>query len=49
MWTPLGELVAQLTGVHAFTLGEPVTLYLDPRQAYVFDASGALLVAPWRE
>jgi glycerol transport system ATP-binding protein len=47
--TSLGELVAQLTGVHAFTLGEPVTLYLDPRQAYVFDAAGALLVAPARE
>jgi glycerol transport system ATP-binding protein len=46
--TSLGELVAQLIGVHAFTLGEPVTLYLDPRQAYVFDASGALLVAPRR-
>jgi len=43
---PLGALVAQLTGVHAFTLGEPVTLYLDPRQAYVFDATGALLLAP---
>jgi glycerol transport system ATP-binding protein len=44
--TPIGELVAQLTGVHQFTLGEAVTLYLDPTQAYVFDASGALLVAP---
>jgi glycerol transport system ATP-binding protein len=46
--TVLGELVAQLTGVHQFTLGEPVTLHLDPRQAYVFDASGALLRAPDR-
>ena len=44
--TPIGELVAQLTGVHVFTLGEPITLYLDPRQAYVFDAAGDLLVAP---
>jgi glycerol transport system ATP-binding protein len=44
--TPIGELVAQLTGVHVFTLGEPITLYLDPRQAYVFDAPGNLLVAP---
>ena len=47
--TPIGELVAQLTGVHQFTLGEPVTLHLDPGQAYVFDASGALLRAPARE
>ena len=44
--TQIGELVAQLTGVHVFTLGEPITLYLDPRQAYVFDAPGNLLVAP---
>ena len=44
--TPIGELVAQLTGVHQFTLGAAITLYLDPRQAYVFDALGNLLVAP---
>ena len=44
--TEIGELVAQLTGVHVFTLGEAITLYLDPRQAYVFDAPGNLLVAP---
>ena len=46
--TAVGELVAQLTGVHVFELGEAVTLYLDPAQAYVFDASGDLLVAPKR-
>ena len=46
--TPVGELVAQLTGVHQFALGEAVTLYLNPAQAYVFDASGDLLVAPTR-
>ena len=44
--TQIGELVAQLTGVHVFTLGAQLTLYLDPRQAYVFDAPGNLLVAP---
>jgi glycerol transport system ATP-binding protein len=42
----VGELVAQLTGVHVFQLGAPITLYLDPAQAYVFDALGDLLVAP---
>jgi len=47
--TAIGELVAQLTGVHQFTLGEPVALHLDPRQAYVFDVDGALLRAPARE
>ncbi|MBS0434747.1 MAG: ABC transporter ATP-binding protein [Proteobacteria bacterium] len=44
--TPVGELVAQLTGVHQFELGAPVTLYLNPAQVYVFDANGELLVAP---
>jgi glycerol transport system ATP-binding protein len=44
--TPIGELVAQLPGVHQFTLGAPVTLYLDPTQVYVFDARGDLLLAP---
>lgn len=46
--TPVGELVAQLTGVHDFELGTPVTLHLHPSQAYVFDAAGALLLAPER-
>jgi glycerol transport system ATP-binding protein len=44
--TEAGELVAQLTGVHYFDLGAPITLYLDPAQAYVFDPKGNLLVAP---
>ena len=44
--TPIGELVAQLTGVHQFSLGAQVMLYLDPAQAYVFGADGNLLVAP---
>ncbi len=46
--TPIGELVAQLTGVHVFGLGEAITLYLNPAQAYVFGADGNLLVAPQR-
>jgi glycerol transport system ATP-binding protein len=44
--TSIGELVAQLTGVHQFTLGEAVTLHLDPSQVHVFDAAGDLLLAP---
>ena len=44
--TAVGELVAQLTGVHRFGLGSPITLYLQPMQAYVFDPRGELLVAP---
>ena len=47
--TAIGELVAQLTGVHVFTLGAPITLYLDPAQVHVFDAAGKLLVAPSKE
>jgi glycerol transport system ATP-binding protein len=44
--TSVGEVVAQLGGVHAFSLGEPITLYLSPAQVHVFDAEGELLVAP---
>ncbi len=44
--TPVGEVVAQLTGVHVFSLGEGITLYLSPDRVYVFDAEGDLLVAP---
>ena len=47
--TAVGELVAQLTGVHHFDLGAPLTLYLAPAQVYLFDAAGALLVAPLRQ
>jgi glycerol transport system ATP-binding protein len=44
--TPIGEVVAQLPGVHVFTLGAPITLFLGPAQVYLFDARGELLVAP---
>ncbi|MCK6415276.1 MAG: ABC transporter ATP-binding protein [Giesbergeria sp.] len=46
--TPLGEVVAQLTGVHYFELGSAVTLYFDPTQIYVFASHGALMLAPQR-
>jgi glycerol transport system ATP-binding protein len=46
--TLVGELVAQLTGVHHFELGEQITLYFSPIQVYVFDARGMLLLAPVR-
>jgi len=46
--TPIGELIGQLTGVHNFQLGAPVTLYLDPAKVYVFDADESLLRAPER-
>ena len=46
--TPVGDLVAQLTGVHYFDLAARVTLYLDSAQAYVFDSQGSLLLAPVR-
>ena len=48
--TPVGELVAQLVGVHRFDLGAAVTLNFAAAQAYVFDAEGALRYAPpWRQ
>jgi glycerol transport system ATP-binding protein len=46
--TALGELVAQLTGVHHFDLGQAVTFFFNPAQVYVFDAQGMLLMAPAR-
>ena len=46
--TSVGELVAQLTGVHRFELGAQITLHFNAQQVYVFDALGSLLVAPAR-
>jgi glycerol transport system ATP-binding protein len=44
--TVVGELVMQLSGVHDFALGADVVLALDPAAVHVFDASGALVIAP---
>lgn len=46
--TAVGEIVAQLTGVHDFALGSAITLHVNPAQVYAFDQSGDLLVAPGR-
>ncbi len=46
--TSVGDLVAQLTGVHNFKLGSALTLHADPAQAFVFGADGGLLRAPAR-
>jgi glycerol transport system ATP-binding protein len=46
--TLVGEVVAQLTGVHYFELGAQVSLYLSPAQVYIFDEQGMLLLAPVR-
>lgn len=46
--TSVGEVVAQLTGVHHFELGAPIALYLHPQQVFRFDSDGALLAAPSR-
>ena len=46
--TSVGELVAQLTGVHYFDWGAQVPLYFNPAQVYVFDAQGMLLLSPVR-
>ena len=47
--TAAGELVAQLTGVHHFDLGEAVTLYFDPQRLHIFGVDGQLRQAPGRE
>jgi glycerol transport system ATP-binding protein len=46
--TPVGELVAQLTGVHHFDLGATLPLYFNPSHIYLFDARGLLVQAPVR-
>ncbi len=43
---PIGDLVAQITGVHHFDIGFALTLYFTPSAAFVFDADGDLLLAP---
>jgi glycerol transport system ATP-binding protein len=40
------ELVLQKTGVHGFDIGQALNVFIDPHDAYVFDAAGALLRAP---
>ena len=48
--TAVGELVAQLTGVHRFDLGASITLNFNAARSYVFDAAGRLAAAPaWRK
>ncbi|MDM0046128.1 ABC transporter ATP-binding protein [Variovorax dokdonensis] len=44
--SPAGELVAQLTGVHRFALGELLVLRFNLSQLHVFDAAGDLVLAP---
>jgi glycerol transport system ATP-binding protein len=44
--SPIGGLVAQLPGVHVFTLGAAITLHVHPNQVHVFDVQGDLLLAP---
>ncbi|MEP6559147.1 MAG: TOBE domain-containing protein, partial [Burkholderiales bacterium] len=46
--SPAGPLVAQLTGVHYFEIGMPLTLHLAPAQVFLFGSDGALLQAPAR-
>ncbi len=42
------SLVAQLSGVHNFTIGAACTLYIAPTDLYGFNAQGELLFAPER-
>ncbi len=44
--TTIGDLVAQVTGVHHFPIGAALALYFAPTAAFVFDAQGDLLLAP---
>ena len=44
----MGDLVAQVAGVHYFKLGAPVELHVHSSQLYVFGADESLLLAPRR-
>jgi glycerol transport system ATP-binding protein len=46
--TSVGELVAQLTGVHYFDLGAQMPMYFNPLHVYVFNAEGLLVLSPVR-
>ena len=46
--TAVGEVVAQLPGVHHFKLGQAITLHLSAADVYIFDGAGALVHAPTR-
>jgi glycerol transport system ATP-binding protein len=46
--TLVGDLVAQLTGVHYFELGVQLPLYFGQMQVYVFDDQGLLVLSPER-
>jgi glycerol transport system ATP-binding protein len=42
----IGELVAQVAGVHHFELGSTLALHFSPSAVFVFDQTGELLRAP---
>lgn len=42
----IGDLVAQIGGVHHFEIGAAATLYFSPSAVFIFDAGGDLLLAP---
>jgi glycerol transport system ATP-binding protein len=44
----VGDLVAQLTGVHTFELNSNVTVYFSESNVYVFDAKEQLIASPRR-
>lgn len=46
--TAIGSLVAQVIGVHHFSIGVALALYFAPSAAFIFDVHGDLLLAPSR-
>ena len=49
MTSDIGDVVAQVTGVHHFDINAPLVLYFTPAMAFVFDAADNLLYAPKRK
>lgn len=42
----IGDVVAQIPGVHHFDIGAALTLHFSPSSTYVFDHDGGLVLAP---
>jgi hypothetical protein len=38
--------VVQQEGVHPFSMGNPITVFINPKHLFVYDIAGRLVAAP---
>ena len=43
---PVGEVVLQLEGIHDYSIGQKITVTINPERIFLFDMAGALCAAP---